>query len=122
MDRHDESNSIHVKYLLFFSDFKSDLDSADKFSKNKFSNIKFDENPSSASSCSMMKGGLRWTDMTNPIVAFNVFKDTSEDTSFTSTKEHTGIILEVLTEFQKLFWRTSTDPFTPLFAALHSSK
>ena len=41
---------------------------------------------------------------------------------FERPKYHTGIILEVLTEFQKLLWLTSTDPFPPLSVALHASK
>jgi hypothetical protein len=42
------AHALHVKYPLFLSDFNTNLNFLDRFSK-KYSNTKFNQNPSSGS-------------------------------------------------------------------------
>jgi len=66
---------LHVKYLLFLSDFHKTSLFFTVF--EKYSNIKFHENPSSGSKvvpCIQMDGRTDGqTDMTKPIVSFRIF-------------------------------------------------
>ena len=79
---------IHVKYLLFLSEFNKNLIFFDRFSKNS-PNIKFHENPSSGSRvvpCGQTDG---LTDMAKLIVAFRSFANAPKNgTSNKQNKNH----------------------------------